>query len=348
MAHVFDFNPLSDSRWQAFVESHPHASVFHSASWLDALRRTYGYKPVALTTCSGSPLTNAIVLCEVNSWLTGSKWISLPFSDHCEPLVSDSAELPVLLEGLRERTSGKLKFAEVRPLSMEWPRESQWVPETEYFLHTIDLRAGLDELHGRLHKDSIQRKIRRADRERVVVEQGRSELLLSQFYGLMMLTRRRHGVPPQPLTWFRNLVSCFGSQLTIYVARVDERPVASILTLRHRQTLVYKYGCSDERYHNLGGTPRLFWQAIQDAKAQDLVELDLGRSDKENEGLVRFKDHLGGARTTITYRQFSDRPAHGPSGLGRALKSPVTQAVLSHLPDSLFRLAGEVLYRHAG
>jgi CelD/BcsL family acetyltransferase involved in cellulose biosynthesis len=347
MTSVIAIDPLSDPRWRVLVDSHPLATVFHTPEWLEALKRTYGYKPFVLTTCSeDSTLTNGIPFCEVNSWLTGSKWISLPFSDHCDPLVGTPVELQTLVEAARQRTTGKLKFAEVRPLS-DCYADLGWRPEARYCLHTIDLRPDLPELYSRLHKDSIRRKVRRAEREQVVVESGRSDLLLGEFYELMLCTRRRHRVPPQPITWFRNLISCFGPRLTIYVARAGTRPIASILTLRHRHALVYKYGCSDERYHNLGGTPRLFWEAIQNGKSEHLTELDLGRSDEDNAGLIRFKDHLGASKRTIRYWRCADKPAAPSRGLSGALKSPVVQFVLSHLPDPLFRLAGAMLYRHA-
>ena len=93
---VFEIDPLADPRWRSLVDSHPAASVFHTQEWLQALLRTYGYKPIAFTTSpEGEPLTNGLVLCEVNSWLTGSKWISLPFSDHCEVLVQNRSDIVI-------------------------------------------------------------------------------------------------------------------------------------------------------------------------------------------------------------------------------------------------------------
>ena len=64
-------NPLSDDRWDALVDRHPRASVFHQRGWLEALERTYGYKPLALTSApEGQPLKDGIVLCRVSSWIT--------------------------------------------------------------------------------------------------------------------------------------------------------------------------------------------------------------------------------------------------------------------------------------
>jgi hypothetical protein len=153
---------------------------------------------------------------------------------------------------------------------------------------------------------------------------------------------------PQPFAWFQNLVDCLGDRLTIRVARVNDRPIASILTLRHKQTIVYKYGCSDERFHNLGGMPRLFWQTIEEARSQQLKELDLGRSDLTNPGLIQFKDHLGATKTVLNYWRFSQRPQLERTGSRGAWKSRITRSVLANLPDRLFRLAGEIFYRHAG
>ena len=143
--------------------------------------------------------------------------------------------------------------------------------------------------------------------------------MLSSFYGLLRLTRRRHGLPPQPLAWFRNLVACLGDGLTIHVASKDGVPIAGILTLSFKKTMVYKYGGSDARHHSLGGMPFLFWRAIQEAKARGIEELDLGRSDLDQPGLIAFKDHLGATRTTLTYYT---SPASGARARRTTARSP--------------------------
>ena len=89
---VYTLDPLRDSRWSELVERHPHASVFHTAAWLQSLQRTYGYQPIAFTTSApGTPLADGVVMCKVRSWLTGRRLVSLPFADHCEPLVAGDA-----------------------------------------------------------------------------------------------------------------------------------------------------------------------------------------------------------------------------------------------------------------
>src|SRR5207245_5150625 len=131
-----------------------------------------------------------------------------------------------------------------------------------YCFHELDLTASLEQIFRRLHKDSIQRKIRRAEAERIEYEVGRSKQLVDQFYRLLLPTRRRHQWLPQPQAWFRNLVDCMGDGIQIRVARKDGNPIAAMLTLRHGATGVYKYGCSDEKFHSLVAMPFLFWRLI--------------------------------------------------------------------------------------
>src|ERR1700737_2885876 len=101
---VYCIDPLNDPRWGEFLDRHPRSSVFHTPSWLDALRRTYGFQPVVYTTSpESSDLRNGVVFCEISSWLTGRRFVSLPFSDHCEPLVDEPGGLRELFADLRRR-----------------------------------------------------------------------------------------------------------------------------------------------------------------------------------------------------------------------------------------------------
>jgi hypothetical protein len=102
-SRVFELNPLRDKRWLELVKKHPASSVFHSAEWLSALNLAYDYEPVVYTTCEPSAeLVSGIVFCKVRSWFTGRRLVSLPFSDHCDPLVTSAADFDDLLVAVRQ------------------------------------------------------------------------------------------------------------------------------------------------------------------------------------------------------------------------------------------------------
>jgi hypothetical protein len=344
---IYKIDPLNDVRWEGFVEKHPAGTIFHTAAWLKALQRTYGFRSVAFSTAAPDDLlTNALAFCEISDWYSGRRLISLPFSDHCAPLVENSEQLVSLINHLEQSLDrGNFNSIEIRGEKSELlSLRTRLKPGQIFFLHKINLRPSLDDLFQRFHKDCIQRKIKRAEREGVEYEQGRSDSLLNKFYGLLLLTRRRHGLPPQPLAWFRNLIACLGDKVTIHVAFNDGRPIASILTLQHKRSLVYKYGCSNLRFSHLGATQLLFWKAIQKAKEDHLLEFDLGRSDCENRGLVAFKDRWGAVRSELNYWRF---PEQRSSIMTATVEAPLVKQILACIPDTLLVAAGRMLYRHS-
>ena len=343
---LYTTDPLSDTRWDDLVARHPKASAFHNRGWLEALARTYGYKPCVLTsTPAGQPLRDGVVLCRVSSWVTGTRLVSLPFADHCEPLLSNPDDGPLFVNWLRtECDSQRWKFFEVRPRSLDgvgWGLQ----PSRSCYLHTLDIKPSLERIFEAFHRNSIQRKIRRAERERLSYEVGRSEDLLDEFYRLVLITRRRLGVLPQPRNWFVNLVKSMGNEIQIRLARKDGSGIAALLTLRHRSSVVYKYGCSDKDFNSLGAMSFLIWKLIEESKASGVEEIDFGRTDLDHEGLITFKDRFGTTRSVLTYYRYPN----AESGKSIAnLDSPFVRQLCSMLPNAVCSAAGRVLYKHMG
>jgi hypothetical protein len=343
---LFEINPLQDSRWEPFIQRHPQASVFHCTSWLRALQTTYGYDPLVVTTCSADvPLTNGLVFCRVTSWLTGRRFVSLPFSDHCEPLVNNSGELDdLLLHMKRYVEAGQWKYIEIRPTSYEPGSQTGLSKSITYSFHRLELRKSKQALFRSFHKDCVQRKIRRGEREELLCEEGTSESLLHRFYELLVITRRRQHLPPQPLSWFRSLVAEFGDSLKIRVASKGNLPIASILTITHKQAMVYKYGCSDARFHKFGGMALLFWNAIQEASDKGLDEFEMGRSDSANHGLIAFKKHWGAVGSELNYWTYPSANSVTSNHPSRAMLRQFVRVV----PEPILKLTGELFYRHIG
>lgn len=129
-----------------------------------------------------------MVFCRIASWIIGRRLVSLPFSDHREPLVKEPGQEHVFLARLEETVQREhLRYIEIR---------------------TTQPFDALATLFHRLHRSSTQRKIQRALKEGLEYQEGHSDSLLSAFWDLLVLTRRRHHLPPQPASWFRNLIDC--------------------------------------------------------------------------------------------------------------------------------------------
>jgi hypothetical protein len=137
-----------------------------------------------------------------------------------------------------------------------------------------------------------------------------------------------------------------GDNLTMRLVSKDHNPLAAILTLSNKTTVTYKYGCSDERFHNLGAVPFLLWKTIQEAKNQGMHELDLGRSELNHAGLVQFKDRLRAVRTTLSYWRY---PSVETADFGRpAWQIQLAKGIFSWVPNRVFVASGRFFYRHIG
>lgn len=223
---------------------------------------------------------------------------------------------------------------------------SNFLDGQQFALHILDLQPNLESLFHGLNKDSTQRKIRKAQREGLKYEEGRSEALLRKFYRLSVVTRRRKSLPPPPFAWFRNVLDSLGDLAKIRIASTRNGELAgAILTLSYKDSMVFKYGASVVKYHNLGTMPFLLWQAIEDAKNSGAARFDFGRSEIGNTGLIHFKAHFGAKQSSITHKVFPTS-SWEPSANSWSLR--LGKRVFSMLPEQALILAGKLIYPHIG
>ncbi len=348
--NFYQIDPTTDARWADLVERNPNSSVFHTVGWLKALQRTYGYAPVAFTTSPPTcELKNGIVFCNINSWLTGNRLVSLPFSDHCEPLCNSIEDMNFLIEQLQTASvKRKWKYLEIRPVQGNFGlahNHVAFLPGSKYFLHRLNLRPNIDALFQGLDKDSVQRRIQRARRGDLIEKCGRSADLLKDFYALFVTTRRRHRLPPIPYDWFTNLIQYQGEALEIRVAYKDNVPAAAILILKSKDVIYYKYGCSDTRFNKFGAMPWLLWRAIESGKLKGAKVFDMGRTQEDNPGLLAFKNHWVRQPEQLVYWKFPDSSA--VDSFDR-WKLKMAKRIFSYMPGRLLTITGRLIYRHIG
>lgn len=342
-------DPLTDPRWRELVQRDARASAFHTPEWLEALRRTYGFVPVVFTTDGEhDELRNAIPFCTVASWLTGRRLVSLPFSDHCEPLVDGPARLAEILEHLTaEARRSRWKYVELRPRGGAGTAAPGFQQGESNYHHTLDLRPDLDTIWRGIKTDN-RTAIRKAERSGLRHVVGRDASFVRAYFALHVMTRSTQGVPPQPLAWFQNLARCLGDMLDIDLLLQDGTPIAGMVTILFRDQLMCKYTASDRARDHTGLGKSLLWQSVRRAKERGATSLDWGRCEPGDVGLAEYKERWGASRSALSYLRFpaprADRPVAyrpRPRWAGGAAKS-----IIPRLPPSLLTLAGRLAYRH--
>jgi hypothetical protein len=338
-------NPLETSNWDARLteQNHPERSFFHHSAWANVLANTYGYRPFYFISRQSGLIHSLLPFVEVPSRLTGKRAVALPFTDHCEPLCNDKTGFKDLFCNAIEL--GKLrgwKYLEFRGGHKLFNGTS---PSVSFYGHSLDLRPNEKTLFEQL-KNSARRSIRKAEKSGVRVEISTAADATENFYSLHCKTRKRHGLPPQPTSFFKNiqkhiLAKEFG---TVFLARWKKQPVAGAVFFHTGGSAIYKFGASDEAFQHLRGNNLVMWEAIRFFSRRRMKNLDLGRTSIDNEGLRKFKLAWNTREKSIGYFRFSIEQEKfvsaddGSSGWHNRL--------FKALPTCVSRTIGNFLYRH--
>ena len=334
---------LVDPRWQSFVAARPEATAFHHPAWAELLADCYGHQPFALGVFDhGGELVGGLPFLETRTFRGRRRWISLPFTDTCEPLALDQAARRALAEGLEDvRVEAGLERLEVRS-EIAGPGVAR---SSEAVRHVLELDRDEDAVLRRLSR-SQRWNVHRAEREGVVVRRGETCADVDQtFYALQVETRRRLGVPIQPrrfytLLWERMLEPGRGFLLLAYSG---VNPVAGAVFLSSGGTLTYKYSASSKAYWRLRANALVLWTAIADGCATGRATMDFGRTELRHEGLRSFKRDWATRELPLVYSVLGAASARRPSTLATSFLA----YVIRNSPPLVCRAIGAGFYRYA-
>lgn len=329
--------------WAA--ESNPNQSqdIFNSYEWISTLQQTYKYKAWSITHHGTNNESSNLPVLEVDSELTGRRGISLPFTDNCEPNCSNPAHYRKLLDELiRFGHARSWKYFEVRGGSKFLKNET---PSSQFYTHRLAIADKPEQLVKKF-SSSTRRNIKKAEKNGVQIDRTPSGDNLKSFYELQCITRKRHGLPPQPFLFFQNIKSNLLDKGlgTIITAKYQNEPIASAIFLHKGQKAVFKYGASNVVHQNLRANNLVMWQAIKHFATIGFHSIDFGRSSMHNDGLRRFKLGWGTTEKISRYykydfakNQFIKAPDHSEGWHTK---------VFCRLPIPILKQIGKFVYAH--
>jgi hypothetical protein len=334
----------SDQRWQEYIKSDVNATIFHHPAWIRLLADCYGFQSFVSVVCnSAGKIRAGIPIMDIKSKLTGRRWVSLPFSDYCNPLFDDSLWLTHLTVGLIQLSKEK----NIPRFELRWklPPNDLVNPTSRYVLHILKLDPDIERVLKGVHRTQYQ-NVRRAEREGITVEKGKDIDAMRSFYYLHCLTRRRHGLPVQPWKFFEQLYYQLLEKGLgfILLAKQSDRYLAAGIFLCTHETLTYKYAASHSKENQfIRSNHLLTWSAIRWGCNNGFKNFDFGRSNVKDTGLRTFKIRWGAQETTLHYSYFFDSPQPTDSRL-----LPVMQFFIRRSPLWVGTMMGEVLYKYFG
>lgn len=332
--------PIDDPVWSAFVEAHPRRMPFHEPAWARMIGECYRFPVFALALVDGQPHARRVVagvpVVEIVRPLRARRWSSLPYTDLVGPL-SEPADEPRLRDELdRARVDAAVETFEIGG------RLAGSQHTERYVAHVLDLDPDPERV-SRGFKPAIRRNVRAAEEHGLTVRwTDRRDDLVDGYFRLQLLTRRRLGLPAQPKRFFEHVwESVVKSDLgRLLLVEKDGTSIAGGFFLRANGTVVYKYGAYDPQFLVLRPNDLLFAHAIRSACLDGDRTFHFGRSDRDAEGLRRFKLGWGAVEEPLV---------ESVLGAPRAARQPprLAQEVIRRSPLFVAQAAGELLYRYA-
>jgi len=331
-------NPLKHRNWDSQFAAHENFSFFHGAAWAKVLNQTYGHEPIYFTHND-----EMLPVVEIDSWLTGKRGVALPFTDDCEPLCENA-------ESFKKIFGAAVEFGKSRgwkTLEIRGGRKflADASPSLSFYGHSLDLSIGEKELFEQL-ESSTRRAIRKAEKEDVTVEITHRLDSLLKFYKLQCLTRKRHGLPPQPFAFFENIHKHVLSRNGgfIALAHFKKTPIAGAIFFYSGERAIFKYGASDEAFQHLRGSNLAMWEAIKSLAHHGVKKLSFGKTSETNDGLRKFKLGWGASEHRIEYFKFDLRRRSFVTDSDKCFGWH--NRIFQSLPIPASRLIGNLLYRH--
>jgi hypothetical protein len=336
-------NPIEYRGWDDLLVSSRQYSFFHTTAWAKVLWETYHYRPVYFTLIDDNRLLALIPVMEVKSIFTGLRGVSLPFTDYCQAIITEDVELEGMLDFVKEYGRRcKWKFIEIR--GGHYPDATA---TASFYRHRLKLTPDLEQIFSRF-KDSTKRNIRKAMRMGVEVQICRTPEAVDEYCRLHYITRKKHGLPPQPRCFFEKIYEHIISKELGFIALAcyHKKNIAGALFLNFKEKSLFKFGASDHTYQHLRANDLVMWEAIKWCAQNKYQNLCFGRTALNNTGLRRFKAGWGVDEQIINYYRYDLRQDAFVIETS-ALKN-FHHRIFRIMPIPLLKMLGSLLYRHIG
>jgi hypothetical protein len=160
-------NPITYEGWDELLLASDQSSFFHTAAWAKVLHESYNYTPLYFTSIQNSKFKILFPVMEVKSLLTGSRGVSLPFTDHCPPIAENEEAFKDTLDAVIDYGKKANWKAIDLKCCVNYLRGTT-LPFETFLTHDLDVSQKEDEIFSAF-RDSTKRNIKKAIRDGVKV-----------------------------------------------------------------------------------------------------------------------------------------------------------------------------------
>lgn len=304
---VTTLTPAERPAFDAYVRTHPDATLSHTLAWCDAVAESFPHAPCHLVALRRKNIVGVLPLFVVRSRLAGRLLVSVPYGVAGGLLADDHDAAAALLTAARNLAiEHRCRTIELRSRSaglIDAPIDDRYVTferelpdRPEEVLDWLPRKARAAARNGR-------------DKFELTAEFG--DHLLTDVWQLYTRSMRRLASLAYPQPFLGRLLEKTRHRHWVCVVRKEGRAVAGLVTFLFRdRVLPYFVGLSDDA-RNFSAANYLYYVTMQRAVEAGFRIFDFGRTRRDNQGSFDFKRFHGFEPTPLAYQRISldGRPA---------------------------------------
>ena len=290
-----------------------HTNFLQSKQWYE-VNKSIGHKPIFLMFSEKS-----YCLAIIKDAKRG-RFLEIP----CGPILDyqNRNELELAMaEIYRYAKQNNCVFVRFRPNLEETPENRALIESipslsASYFLHAentvfVDLTQSEEDLLKNMRRQT-RYEVRRSEKLKFKVKKSNTPEILREFHQIQAETAKRQGFIPPRRKDLNAYAKSFGSDLQIYRATLDGKPVAYGLVLTDALEGDYFEAASTELNYKFPGAYALQWYVMRDLKKQGKLRYNLwgiapaGQKNHKFAGVTTFKTGFGGEK--FNYLHAHDLP----------------------------------------
>jgi len=315
--------------WDAYVQSHPRATLYDLYAWRYVAQRAYGIDSsflVARDDASG-PVRGVLPLFRIprprSPYLTNGL-----FGAYGDVLADDRVYANALLDAAVARVErGDADYLHLKLLgdapASAFQLQHVWV------VARLALGAGEAGTWASL-PSAMRTKIRRAQKAGFTAETSRT---IDGFYDVLSENMLRKGSPIYGREFFDALLDELGPRASVLTLSHEGRVVSGAFVAWFNGVMYAPFASSRPSVFTLKANQLLWWEIARYAHALGLHTLDFGSSMRDSSGL-EFKKHWG-TKTESIGSYLHARPGVVPIITpGESMLARLTVNAWSHLPAS--------------
>ena len=334
------------ARIEAFLADYPQATPFHGPDWLLAVEAATGNRALALVAERGGTLAGYLPLSEVHSPLFGRMLASSGFAVGGGALVVPGSD-PAPLFRAAEELASRLSCPAIELRGGDLPHGERWTHRRESHAGFTALLADSDELQLLSIPRKQRAEVRKGLELPFTVTVGTGETDRAAHYAVYAESVRNLGTPVFPAALFAAVLDRFGERADILTLWRDGVPVASVLSLYHRGSVMPYWGGGTFAARALRANDRMYFELMSHARRRGCIRFDFGRS-KVQSGPWHFKRNWGFAPEPLAYAAWTAPGSEARDADPASARHQALIAAWKRLPLTLANRAGPLIARGLG